>query len=271
MPGIVTKGLIIIGIQILSVAFVNSAIAKPVQVCDDGAEWPPYIYYQRDNNTINKEQLTGATKDLMDRIFSIAGLEYTVELIPWNRCLNEVKSGSRYEMLSNAGSNPERMENYHRSLAIYSTTPGVFFSKTKFPQGVKLSGAKDLNQYKLCGIRGYNYEMYLKAGVKDEVDMGTDNAQATLSKVLSGRCDIFLSIIEPIFGAVAIGQYQLDANLSHEPVPGIEPTKFYLWVSRKSSRAEDLLEKVNQGIRQLQENGEAETIYKKYLPGGTGL
>ncbi|WP_020406824.1 substrate-binding periplasmic protein [Hahella ganghwensis] len=236
MLRILNKGLIIIGIQFLSILLINPAAANPVKVCDDGAEWPPYIYYERENNQVNKDQLTGATKDLMDRIFSIAGLDYSVELIPWNRCLNEVKSGTRYEMLSNAGSNPERMVNYHRSLPIYSTTPGVFFSKAKFPQGVKLSGAGDLNQYKLCGIRGYNYEMYLKAGVKDEIDMGTDSAQATFSEVLSGRCDIFLSIIEPIFGAVAIGQYTLDSDLSHEAVPGIEPTKFYLWVSRNSPR-----------------------------------
>lgn len=245
--------------------------AKPVQVCDDGAEWPPYIYYQRVGGLPNKEVLEGATKDLMDRMFELAKLEYSVRLLPWKRCLNEVTTGETYEMLSNAGSNDERLAAYHRSIPIYATTAGVFYSASKFSDGIVLEQASDLNKYKLCGIGGYNYEMYHRAGVKKEIDTGTQNAPATFSKVMLGRCDIFLSIIEPIFGAAAINQYQIPEGLTHNTVPGIEPTKFYLWVSKKSPRAQEILDKINKALIELQGSGEAELIYKKYLPGGTAL
>lgn len=255
----------------ISLILPNSVLSKELQICDDQAEWPPYMYFPRKNGVADKSQLTGATKDLIDRIFATSGISYSIKLLPWKRCLNEVVEGDTYEVFADASSNEERLKSYHRTKATYKTTEGLFFSKKRFPNGLDLSKASDINQYKLCGILGYNYNNYFKLGVKKEVDMGVNHARKAFQKLENGRCEVFLSTIAPIFGAVAINQFSLSPQIDHTTLPGGQGTAFYFWVSKKSPRATVLLETINTAIDKLYGNGEANKIFKKYLPGGTAL
>jgi len=256
---------------LVSLALSNSALSREVKICDDQAEWPPYTYYAREGGVPNKSQLTGATKDLIDRIFESSSLNYSIKLLPWKRCLNEVIDGQTYEIFADASSNEDRLKTYHRSRPTYKTTEGLFFSKKRFPNGLKISSAADLNKYKLCGLLGYNYASYFELGVKKDVDLGVNHASKALLKLEKGRCDVFLSIIEPIFGAVAINQFPMGPEIDHIPLPGAKGTIFYFWVSKKSPRAAALLETINTSIDKLYSNGDADKIFKKYLPGGTAL
>ncbi|MEH6347459.1 MAG: transporter substrate-binding domain-containing protein [Bermanella sp.] len=249
----------------------NSVLSRDLQICNDQAEWPPYTYYVREAGVANKSQLTGATKDLLDSIFKDSGINFSIKLLPWKRCLTEVSDGHTYEVFADASSNQERLNLYHRSHAIYKTTEGLFFSKKRFPNGLKLSSAADINQYKLCGLMGYNYTSFFESGVKKDVDLGVNHASKALLKLEKGRCHVFLSIIEPVLGAVAINQYSLGPDIDHISLPGAKGTIFYLWVSKNSPRAEELLGVINSAIDKLYSNGEADKIFKKYLPGGTAL
>ena len=249
----------------------DTALARELKICDDQAEWPPYIYYPREGGLANKSQLTGATKDLIDRIFEGSGINFSIKLLPWKRCLAEVSGGETYEVFADASSNEERLNMYHRSLPTYKTTEGLFFSKKRFPNGLNLSSATDINQYKLCGLMGYNYANFFELGVKKEVDLGVNHASKALQKLEKGRCDVFLSTIEPILGAVAINQFSLATEIDHISLPGAKGTSFYFWVSKNSLRADELLGVINNAIDKLYSNGEADTIFKKYLPGGTAL
>ena len=249
----------------------NTALSGELKICNDQAEWPPYTYYAREKGVANKSQLTGATKDLIDHIFEGSGIKFSIVLLPWKRCLTEVIDGQTYEVFADASSNKERLDSYHRSHPIYKTTEGLFFSKTRFPNGLNLSTAADVNKHKLCGIMGYNYASFFELGVKKDVDLGVNHASKALQKLEKGRCEVFLSTIEPIFGAVAINQFSLGSDIDHISLPGAKGTRFYFWVSKKSPRADLLLETLNTAIDKLYSNGEADKIFKKYLPGGTAL
>jgi len=249
----------------------NTALSRELKICDDQAEWPPYTYYARENGVANKSQLTGATTDLIGRIFESSGISYSIKLLPWKRCLNEVIEGQTYEVFADASSNKERLNTYHRSQPTYKTTEGLFFSKKRFPNGLTLTSATDINKYKLCGLMGYNYASFFELGVKKDLDLGVNHASKALQKLEKGRCEVFLSTIEPIFGAVAINQFSLSSEIDHISLPGAKGTSFYFWVSKKSPRAAMLLETLNTAIDKLYSNGEADKIFKKYLPGGTGL
>lgn len=256
---------------LLSISTSSIAESKEIKVCDDNAEWPPYMYYVREDGKPNKSKLTGATNDLLDRIFEISNIGYSTKMLPWKRCLNEVLEGHTFEVFADGSSNEERLKKYHRSNTIYKTTEGLFFSKNRFPDGLNLSSAKDLNKYKLCGISGYNYANYYALGVKEDVDTGVNSASKAFQKLSTDRCDVFLSTVEPIFGAVAIKQFSLGSDINHEALPGGKGTFFYLWISKNSTRATMLVDTINTAIDKLYSNGEADAIYKKYLPGGTAL
>jgi len=52
---------------------------KTINICDDGAEWPPYTYYKRVNGEATKE-LVGYSVDVIREIFSKHGIEFTLKI-----------------------------------------------------------------------------------------------------------------------------------------------------------------------------------------------
>ena len=111
---------------------------EKVTICDDEAEWPPYAYFARTADGIDRSRIEGATVELVAEIFSRIGLPYSYDMIPWNRCLHEVAnfdSLNRYEMVANASYNEERAANYYATAPIYMTRFGIGYNREQFPKG----------------------------------------------------------------------------------------------------------------------------------------
>lgn len=258
----------------LLIVFSINAYAEPVHICDDSAEWPPYAFYQRDGDTVNKDVVTGGTYDLVQAVFNKIGMEYTYALVPWKRCLQEVKNfdkAKKYEIIANAGYNEERDQTYLITLPIYRTHQGYFYSTEAFPDGPPAKSISDMNNYKVCGINGYNYTMYSDNGLTAKMDMGASNLQGIMGKLHNKRCDIFPSSLEPVYGMETIGAVDFKGVIKGMPISELKKTDFHLYVSRSSDRGEELRNKINDAIKEMQGSGEAETIYKKYLPDGSGI
>ncbi|MEH6405564.1 MAG: transporter substrate-binding domain-containing protein [Sneathiella sp.] len=262
---------------LLPALMANTVIAAPetVAICDDGGEWPPYIYYNRTNGKIDKSApLEGATIELFNEVFKRSGLDYTIELIAWKRCLEEVTNfaeNKNYEIVTNGSYNEDRQKNYYVSAPLYKTHQGLFYSTDKHKQAPIIRSAKDLNKYSLCGILGYNYTMYTALGVKEEIDTGAKSLVTVLKKISEGRCDFFPSPMESVLGGQTIGLYKLPKNIEVVKVPWVGATTFHLFVSKSSPRAYELYTKINQQIMVLQGRGIAGKIFKKYLPQGDGF
>ncbi len=262
---------------VLPALIANTVIAAPetVAICDDGGEWPPYIYFNRTNGKIDKSApLEGATIELFDEIFKRSGLEYSIELIAWKRCLEEVTNfgaNKNYEIVTNGSYNEYRQKNYYVSAPLYKTHQGLFYSADKHKQAPVIKSAKDLNKYSLCGILGYNYTMYTALGVKEEIDTGAKSLVTVLKKISEGRCDFFPSPMEPVLGGQTIGLYKLPENIKFVEAPWVGTTTFHLFVSKSSPRAYELYTKINQQIMILQGKGIATNIFRKYLPQGDGF
>ena len=163
----------------------------------------------------------------------------------------------------------ERAEEYYLSIPIYKTRKGVFYSSRKYPAGIPISKLSDLNNFDICGIHGYNSEyMYTGDGLKKDkkIDTGAKSVHDALRKIASGRCDLLLTSIEPVYGAAQIGKYNIPKYISVIPMSEMEPTTFHIFISRSSPRAYELLTKINQAILILQHNGVSKEIFKKYLP-----
>ncbi|MFK5894546.1 MAG: transporter substrate-binding domain-containing protein [Pseudomonadota bacterium] len=254
-------------IVILFLLVISSNIrSQPVHICDDSAEWPPYIYYSRMDNKLDKSNLNGATIDLFKEIFKLAKLEYSIQLRPWKRCLLDVENfgkKQRYEVFSNGSFSRERAKKYYVSTPIYQTNQGLFYSTKKYPNGLAINKLSDLNNFKkICGIHGYSYEEYK---LNQNPYQGANDITTALKMLSLQRCDIFLSSIEPVYGGEVIGKYTIPADITNIVIPELKPTTFHLFISKSSPRAYELVTKLNQAILILQHNGISEKIFKKHL------
>lgn len=236
-----------------------------VKVCDDTSPWPPFSYpapIQKGQITI---RYTGAMVEFLEVLFAEINLEYTLKHKPWKRCLEELKNSSGpddIEIVINASSNPERVKNYHVSKPIYHLNPGVFYSIHRYPKGLDLKSPGDLKKYKICGVRGYNYQEY---GL---VDSDLFFVSGTLKKILkmvgTGRCEVVVSSIEPVLGSKLFGDSILPNNVRIIKIPYSKASPFHLLIARNSSRGLRLLEQMNFAIDKLMKDGTWARIMNKY-------
>jgi polar amino acid transport system substrate-binding protein len=248
--------------------------AQTVKFCTSHADWAPYSYSPRVNGKADKSRVIGITRDLLKEVFEIAGLKYSITQKPWKRCVREVHefgTTKKSEAFFDGGFSEERVEKYYLSTPIYSTHPGVFYSTKTYPDGLPLKKPSDLNNFRLCGVLGWNYEyFYQNYGVlrSKKIDQGAKTLEAALNKVAKGRCDVLENSIEPVYGGVAIGAITFPPSIKSTRIPGVDPRTFHVFIAKTSPRAYELLTKINQAILVLQHNGVSKSIFKKYLPDG---
>jgi polar amino acid transport system substrate-binding protein len=255
------------------IAYVNAASTEKqgfdegiaISIVDDEAEWPPYTYYQR----INGEKtpgIVGFSIDVITKIFSQAGIEFTVELLPWKRALFNVARGEKNQLILNSSHVKEREVDYLYSLAHYTLQHVIFYSATKYPEGLVLKDMEDLNtNYKICGLRGYSYG---SAGVdtnKVNLSFGTYDQ---LIHVLHNRpeiCDLFIEGYEILAGFKVIGSdYLADKNLKYGVIPGLSSKGYHMLISKNLSYSKELKEIIDKGILLLRESGELDLLLAKY-------
>jgi polar amino acid transport system substrate-binding protein len=247
--------------------FTHAASAQPVTICDDSREWPPYSYFPRVDGKADTSKLTGAMIDLIDEIFHLMHMDYSITAIPWKRCLHEVANfaqSKQYEVAIEGTLNEERLQHYYATTYVYTTTGGYWYSKKKYPQGPAIHSPEDLKKYTLCGILGHNYTGY---GVSPElISSSPQNYQAALTMVSLGRCDMFLSNIPTVLGKATLGELTIPDDIVGKKVPGLPSGTFHIFIAKSSPRAQELLTNINQAIHVLNLRGLTDRIFNAYLP-----
>lgn len=247
---------------------------KTVRFCGDGAEWPPYMYYARDSFGEPTGTVMGASLEALQKIFESAGYPLEYELIPWKRCMSAVQffhQDKTYEAFADGSSNPKREQTYLKTDPFYALTFLAYYSARKFPDGPDVSAPEKVNSYNLCGTQGYNFQPFYDAGIKSEIDVSARDNLTNLKKLMMDRCDLFLTQHEVILGGAIIGQYKIPAELQAIEIPGVKRQPFYFWVTKKSPRAQQLVDDINTQMQKLKNSNKWEKIFKKYLPQGSGL
>lgn len=230
-------------------------------ICEDQDEWPPYSWLERKNGQ-KTDKVVGYAMDVIDSIFARHGIQYKISLIPWSRCLAELRQGQQYQMALNLSWSEERANTYLLSRAYYSTTNYYYYSRKKYPNGLPINSVADLKQYPACGILGYNYTTYgFKPG---EIDQSAKSFESLIAKLHLGRCALFLEKNEVMAGFGAIGKpYLDDENLGRAPVPGMVPTPFHLGISRAMPQGLALQALLDREIGLMEESGQLQALWKK--------
>ncbi|WP_108649963.1 substrate-binding periplasmic protein [Dongshaea marina] len=265
----------LIGISIGLLALLPGAFAddKLIRVCDDAAEWPPYAFYEPVKEGTTNRLISGASVTALKDILEQAGYRMQIRLLPWKRCMKEVElfgTSGQFEMLANGSANPHRHNVFVATEAFYTTRPGYFYDGERYPQGIQISSIEDLNRYTICGVAGYNYAHFYQAGLKKRLDTGAHTTHQALLKMMSRRCELVLSQIEPVVGSESLGRFKLPKAIKYRALP-VPQHNFHMWVSRQSPRAQKLVEIINQGLKRLRQECKYEGYYTRYLPKGSGL
>ena len=223
---------------------------------------------KKTGEVINGEAV-GASVDFMREVFSRAGLHYEVKYLPWIRIQSSLKSyqdKQPCEVTWDVTQVDGREDWLYFSIPVYRTRAGFFYSSKFNPKPFALKNVVDLLDYRVCGIRSYEYGVLEKA-----IDFKVNKEQQALDLVAIGRCDLFYSAIEPIIqGGEQYNTYQIASDIQFTVIPFID-SKWHVVVSRASPRGETLYRLINQVIQTMQEAGDSELIYQQKVLGGTGL
>lgn len=233
----------------------NDLYTDTLQVCADNAGWPPYTYEY--NNRV-----VGYDIDVLTLILQPDAIHYNVTLLPWARCLHLVQLGE-YHIVLSASFNEERARNYHMTQPYYTVQPSYIYNSKRFPDGLNITQPKDLLNYKVCGLQGYNY---LPFGIQSTlVDRETRTFGQVVQKTLANRCDVFLARYEVLGGFAQLGENYLRDGLVAVAVPTIAAEPFYMLISRAYPYATALVEQLNTGIESLAKDGQLDRLLADYL------
>ncbi|TWX50226.1 substrate-binding periplasmic protein [Colwellia hornerae] len=256
---------------LIVVYFPNSSIsqtmsfnADKIPLCAGAHEWPPYHYFKRVDGK-KTEEIIGVDIDIFDEIFTKNGIHYSVELLPWKRCLHEAMKGEIYDVVFGAGLNDSRRDKYVTTKGYYTVVPSFIYVKEKFPSGVKVEVPSDLKKYgQLCGVRGFNYVNFGQKN--EEVDMGSSDYHFLIKKTLALRCDISLVRYEILAGWDRVLNMNIigDDWLILNPVPNNPPESFHLMISKNYKYSDELKFFFESEVNKLKRSGKFKSILSKY-------
>jgi polar amino acid transport system substrate-binding protein len=141
--------LIVLPVMFITPAFAELSPGTTIDTCNDGGGWPPYLYYEREKTN----KIAGYDIDYLANIVENESMGFTFELIAWSRCLHDVETGEKYKMAYS----DERAKTYLASDPYYIVQPHYFYAKANYPTGLEISSLAEFSNYKVCGLRGYNY------------------------------------------------------------------------------------------------------------------
>ena len=232
-----------------------------VSVCDDDAERPPYVF-QKHRGASASMEFTGYAVDVLTRILGPLGEGFTLELLPWRRCLLQVQSGST-DLVLNIARSPERESQFLFTLPYYQMRLGYFYDAERPVPAVRTR--EDLGLLRLCLAAGYNYAPF---GIDPKAPNVTGTAKTVgqaFQMLKAGRCDVVPERVETAIGYRLAGLADFERlGLAWKPVPGLPTQPFHMGVSPKSAQAQALLQRLNAGIERLRDSGQLAQLAQGY-------
>lgn len=231
-----------------------------IAICDDENELPPFSFFERSAGA-RPALMGGFSIAVLRDILVRRGLDYTVELKPWPRCVAMTSLGTQFTMLMNLTYSVEREKHLLFTRPFAHLTSFYYYSRKRFPNGLPIASAADLQNYRVCGIMGHNYEGYGMA--PGQVDQGARNLESLIGKLKLERCTLFLEKDEIMLGYAALGKsYLATADIAKAPVPGLKPTPFHFGISKRYARAEELRRLIDEELMLMEASGKLAEIWK---------
>jgi polar amino acid transport system substrate-binding protein len=232
-----------------------------VNVCDDEAERPPYLF-QKQRGASAGNEFTGFAVDVIGQILGPQGEGFKLELLPWRRCLLQVQSGST-DLVLNIARSPDREGQFLFTQPYYQMRLAYFYDADRPVPAVH--SREDLAQQRLCLAAGYNYAPFGLTPKAPNVT-GTGKTVGNAFQMLkAGRCDVVPERLETAIGyrLAGIADYER-IGLAYKLMADLPAQAFHMGVSPRIPQAQALLQRLNAGIERLRESGQLAQLAKRY-------
>jgi polar amino acid transport system substrate-binding protein len=205
---------------------------------------------------------TGILVDVVTEAFQRTGHPFEIQLMPWARCLAEIRSG-RVDGIFSVFKLPERNEFLTYTSVPVITQVEAFFvpadSDVRFDGDIgKLAG------FRLGTIRGTSYgvkiDSALKTGVWSAV-VETNNVDSLVAMLVSKRIDLAVGYRLVILEAARKKGY---LDKIKEISPGIDEIPSYLAFTKQRDYSEVIVD-FDRALTSMKNDHRFEAIYEKYL------
>jgi polar amino acid transport system substrate-binding protein len=205
---------------------------------------------------------TGILIDVINEAFRRAGYSVEVKLMPWARCLAEVKNGA-VDGIFSVFVTPERQEFLTYSNEVLITQVQVFFVRVDS----SLTFEGDLRKFtgKSIGIinqtsYGPRLDAALKEGIFEKID-STKDSESNIRKLIAGRVDMIPSYRHVVLStAKRLGVLDKIRQLS----PDIEAIPSYLAFTQKRDFAK-LIRDYDKAIASMKQDGTYDQLFNRYI------
>lgn len=220
--------------------------------------WYPYQYHNRDR------QLVGLDIDAFKAIMNTAGITYSIAELPWKTHLHFLKTG-KVDLAMGASWSKERKAYAYFTLPYRKETVKLF---------VKRGTAKNIKLDKLADLAGSPYIIGVESGYYYGEDYQTliknDGFRANVSEVIDLEENVTLLMKEHLDGFLVdpytmqafIDKYGMDNEFEAHSVE-IYSADIFIMLSKQSTDPA-LLEKINNSIKTLTQDGSFDTIYSDW-------
>ncbi len=241
-----------------------ATVPAHLRVCDDESEYPPMVYLRREGNR-KTDEVIGYSIDYLREILTATQRSFSIDLLPWQRCLNAITAGE-YDLALSASRNPERETLYLFTPNYYSIHQVLYYSRTR-PKPL-LDSPAALRRLRLCGQSGYYYGGY---GIEDAiVDRGARTLETAVEMLRLGRCDVLMGDAEVTEGQSLIqGRDIMPASEFGIEFPAYAlPDDETMIIGRVLPYAQELQALLSAGIADMTRSGRGAELAKKYFKGG---
>ncbi len=213
---------------------------------------------------VDNGKQSGMLVDVIKEAFKRTGYPVEIAIMPWARCLAEVKAG-KVDGIFSVYQTREREEFLTYADEVLITQVQAFFVR----KDSTISFDGDLNKLAELRIGVINETSYgprldaeLKKGTFKKVDPA-DSASSNIRKLLNDRVDVIPSYRHVVLdSARTLGV----AGSIKELSPPIEAIPSYLAFSNKKDRRK-IIEAFNEALRSMKKDGTYDAIFNKYLAG----
>lgn len=224
--------------------------AKKVITVATNAYFPPYEYYDDNNNIV------GIDMEIMQLICDKLGYEMKIEDMEFDTIIAAVQSGKAQVGAAGMTVTEDRLLEVNFS-DTYAKSKQVII----VPEGSEITGPDDLNGKKVGVQLGTTGDLYVTWDIEDGVYEGTTveqyaNGITAIQALNTGKVDAVVIDIEPakVFVEQNEGLKILEAEYIEEE---------YAYAVAKDNT--ELLEEINGVLADIKANGELQAIVDKYI------
>ena len=238
---------------LLTVLFISSLLTslKAESLNLVTVDFPPYSFSTR-------TEIKGIEVDIIKRAMEIAGISYTLELMPFPRALHAVETMKK-DFIFNFYQTPERLKKFDYTTMIVENPLVLFVKKNS---SITFTGnIEELGDYTIGVMIGYTYSpVFDKKRHFLRIEEASSH-ENNFQKLAAGRIDIYIA--EKTVGKHVIQQLQLQNEIKNLSVPLIVQNG-YMGISKNNPNRK-LIGRINAAIQKMRASGEIAAIFAKYL------